>query len=422
MNDFEHHLTALLDDVAQSVDPRPDVEALFAPTITPVANEVHVYRPRWFAVAAAGLVLVGGSAFAMERVTHDPPTRLVPANSPDAEPQRDATTTTSSETSLDGVVDVSLPPQSVFKPVIVVDRPSGVEPTIPTVPPTEPTVPEPTLPAAVIEFTARLGTDGRANTPMTQGFYGNADPGAAIHVSSDYGVSDTVATAEGKWKTTLTMTDVPAGTKVGVRIASSTSDRVRQFVLERPGATPTTPPVATIEFLASLGADGQSGSPMTEGFFGTAQPGSAIHVATQWGVADTTAGPEGHWEVVVTMPDVPPGTTVAVRITSNTSTRVREFTLHRPGPVTIDFTAHEGWTTTDATPPVDEFTGTSTAGALIAVTSPYGNAQVESNADGQWSSRPTFPDAPVGVTFNVHITSSKSTVAYDFPLTRVSPA
>ena len=53
MNDFEHRLTALLDDVASSVHPRSDVDALFTPTVTPVPNEVHTYRPRWIAVAAA---------------------------------------------------------------------------------------------------------------------------------------------------------------------------------------------------------------------------------------------------------------------------------------------------------------------------------------------------------------------------------
>ena len=64
----------------------------------------------------------------------------------------------------------------------------------------------------------------------------------------------------------------------------------------------------------------------------------------------------------------------------------------------------------------------STAGAVISITSPYGGAQAVSNADGHWTARPTFPDAPVGVTFNVHITSSLGTATYDFPLTRVGPA
>jgi hypothetical protein len=88
----------------------------------------------------------------------------------------------------------------------------------------------------------------------------------------------------------------------------------------------------------------------------------------------------------------------------------------------MDFTAAAGWATTDATPPVDEYSGNSTAGAVITLTSPYGGTQVVSNAEGHWTARPTFPDAPVGVTFNVHITSSKGTATYDFPLTRVAPA
>ena len=304
---------------------------------------------------------------------------------------------------------------SANKPVI---EPRVVEPIVPV---TEPTVPptEPTVAPVVIEFTAKLGTNGLAKTPMTQGFYGNAEPGSAIHLASQYGAADATTNADGKWETTLTMVDVPAGTTVGVRITSSTSDRVREFSLLRP-----VPPPAVIEFRAKLGTNGLANTPMTQGFYGTAQPGSAIRVSCDGGVAETVAGPDGNWETVLTVPDGPPGSTVGVRITSSTATVVREFSLVRPGtppPVSIDFTANAGWATTDATPPVDEYSGTSTAGAVISITSPYGGMQVESNADGKWTARPTFPDAPVGVTFNVHISSSKGTAVYDFPLTRVAP-
>ena len=269
-----------------------------------------------------------------------------------------------------------------------------------------------------------LGTDGRANSPMTQGFSGNAEPGSAIRAASDYGVAETVTNAEGKWKVTLKMLEVPPGTMVAVRITSSASDRVREFSLERP-APPTPPAPATIEFLAYPGANGQANSPMTQGFFGTATPGSAIRAGSDWGVAETVADATGNWATTLVMPDVAPGTTFGVRITSSTSTRVREFTLQRPGtptPTSIDFTANAGWATTDATPPVCEYWGTSTAGAVITLASPYGGAQVVSNGDGKWTARPTFPDVPAGVTFTVHITSSKGTAVYDFPLTRVGPA
>jgi hypothetical protein len=279
---------------------------------------------------------------------------------------------------------------------------------------------EPTVAPVVIEFTAKLGADGRSKTPMTQGFYGNAQPGSAIRVASQYGVSETTANGEGKWETTLTMREVPAGTKVAVRITSSTSERVREFTLERPAP----PPPAVIEFTAKLGADGQANTPMTQSFYGTAQPGSAIRVGSEWGVAETVAGPEGNWDATLVMPEVPAGTKVAVRITSSTTDKVREFTLQRPGaptPPSVDFTANAALTTTDASPPFNEYWGTSTAGAVITISSPYGGTQVESNGEGHWSARVVFPDAPVGAPFNVHITSSKSEVAYDFALTRVGP-
>ena len=421
MNDFESRLTAVLDDVAKSVRPHPDPDSVFFPMVTTIPNNVRVFRPRYFAVAAASLVLVGGSAFAMERISGDQPTRVAPAASPDTEPTEPTTTSIEpTATSIEQRVDAPAS-ETVFKPVIVKDR--EVPATEPTVPPTEPTVAptEPTVAPVVIEFTAKLGANGRANTPMTQGFYGKAQPGSAIRVASQYGVSETTANEAGAWETTLTMVEVPAGTKVAVRITSDTSTRVREFTLERPA-----PPAPTvIEFTAALGANGQANTPMTQGFHGTAQPGSAIRIATDWGVAETVAGPNGNWETTLTLGDVPPGTTVPVRITSSTTDRVREFTLQRPGtatPPSIDFTANAGWTTTDASPPADEYWGNSTAGAVITITSPYGGATVTSNADGHWTARPTFPDAPVGVTFNVHITSSLGTATYDFPLTRVGPA
>jgi hypothetical protein len=426
MNTFEDRLTVLLDDVASSVHPHPDPDGIFTPTVTVMPNNVRVFRPRYIAVAAAGLFFVGGSAFAMERMNSDSPKRVVPAASPVTEPRHEPTSTsTAPTTTVATAVETTLPSESPHKPVIEPVRPT--EPTVaPTVPPTEPTVPptEPTAAPVVIEFTAKLGADGRAKNPMTQGFYGNAQPGSAIRAESPYGVAETTANGYGKWELKLTMLEVPPGTNVPVRITSSTSERVREFSLLRPAAE-APPTTVVIEFTAFLGANGQANTPMTQGFYGKAQPGSAIRVGSDWGVAETVAGPDGIWETTLTMGEVPPGTTIGVRITSSTSDRVREFTLQRPGtaePPSIDFTAKAAFTTTDATPPFDEYWGTSTAGAVISLTSPYGSKQVTSNAEGKWSARIEFPDAPVGETFNVHVTSSKGTAVYDLPLTRVSPA
>ena len=323
MNDFENRLSALLDDVASSVHPRLDHDALFVPTVKPMPHNVHRFGPRFVAFAAAGIVLLGGTAFAMERVTSDPPKRVTSADTPATKPTDAPTTTTT-------------------KPI---------EPVITTVPvkPTEPVIT--TVPVKPVTI-------------------------------------ETVVT---------TLPDKPV----------------------------TKPPVApvVIEFLAKLGADGQANAPMTQGFFGTAMPGSAIRIASEWGVAETSAAPNGKWDATLVMLEVPPGTTVGVRITSSTSERVREFVLVRPGiatPIPIDFTANAALTTTNATPAVNEYWGTSTAGAVISITSPYANLQVESSAAGKWSARLEFPDAPVGVAFNVHITSSKGEASYDFSLIRLA--
>lgn len=419
MNDFEHRLTALLDDVAASVHPHPRPDSMFIPIVTPVTNHASRYRPRFAVAAAAGVLVLGGSALAMERVTSEPPNRVTTADTPVTEPSDEAITTTA-------------PPvtEPAIEPITTLEDSIDITPTKPLLGPVvggnaaglafEPKA-DSTLPPVAIEFTANLGADGRAKNPMQQGFYGTALPGSAIRVASSYGVAETTAGAGGEWETTLKMIEVPYGTKVGVRITSSTSDKVREFALLRPA--PLTP--ATIEFTANLGADGQANTPMTQGFFGTAQPGSAIRIASDWGVAETVAGLNGNWDATLVMYEVQPGTKVGVRITSSTADKAREFMLRRPGaptPPSIAFTASAAFTTCDSTPPFNEYWGTSTAGAVISITSPYGSGQVESNAEGHWEARLEFPEAPIGVAFNVHITSSKGEAVYDFPLTRVGPA
>jgi hypothetical protein len=377
---------------------------------------VRRFRPSLAAVAAAGIVLLGGSAFAMQQLTSDPPSKVTSAAVPVVE-ATDQPTTTAREL-----------PSTTMREIQVVTTPAPVSVTTvaaapeTTVPPTQPTVPptEPTVPPVVIEFTAKLGANGLAKNPMQQVFSGTAQPGSAIRVASQYGVAETIAKADGTWETLLKMLEVPPGTKVAVRITSSTTGRVREFSLLRP--VPAPPNV--IEFTANLGADGRAATPMTQGFYGTAQPGSAIRVGSDWGVAETVVGPSGSWDATLVMADVPPGTQVNVRITSSTSDKVREFSLLRPGeatPVLVAFTANAAQTTTDHTPPVNEYWGTSTAGAVISITSEYGSKQVESNAEGKWSARLEFPGAPLNATFIVHITSSKGETAYDFPLTRVGP-
>ncbi|MEY2522274.1 MAG: hypothetical protein QOJ66_839, partial [Ilumatobacteraceae bacterium] len=144
MNDFESRLTAVLDDVAKSVRPHHDPDSVFFPMVQTVPNNVRVLRPRYFAVAAASLLLVGGSAFAMERISGDQPTRVIPAESSVTEPTEPTTSVEPTATSIEEVVNATPARETVFKPTIVKEHDAATEPTVPptepTVPPTEPTV------------------------------------------------------------------------------------------------------------------------------------------------------------------------------------------------------------------------------------------------------------------------------------------
>ena len=432
----------LLDDVASSVRPHPKPDALFGPTVKPGPNHIRIFRPRLVGIAAASLMLFGGSALAVKGLGEERGPSVTPADVPVDKPGDRATTNVHRSHDFDGDrggdgrragveyrgsgagreprtnrAHAPEPTVPATEPTVPVTVPA----TEPTVPATQPTVPatRPTTPPAVVAFTANLGGGNLAGSPMKQGFYGTAQPGSAIRVASEYGVAETKANNEGKWEASLKMIEVPGGTTVGVRITANTSDRVFEFALLRP----VVPPPVVVEFTANLGGDGTANSPMTQGFYGTAQPGSAIRIGSEFGVAETVAGENGKWEAKLIMNEIPPGTKVGVRITSSKSDRVFEFALLRPGapaPAAIDFTANAGWTTTDATPPAGEYWGNSTAGAVISITSPYGNKQVESNGEGHWTARLEFPEAPIGATFTVHITSSKGSAVYDFSLTRVA--
>ena len=127
MNDFEHRLTTLLDDVASSVNPRSNPDSVFVATATVVPNNVRVFRPRYFAVAAAGIVFVGGSAFAMQRISGDKPTRVTPAATPASESTAAPSTIAETTTTLVQVVVTTPPAESAHKPVI---EPRITEPTV----------------------------------------------------------------------------------------------------------------------------------------------------------------------------------------------------------------------------------------------------------------------------------------------------
>ena len=523
MNDFSTQLTALLDDVAAGIDPRPDFEAVAATPVPVVSNGMRG-GPRFrrpLAVAAVSVALLGGSVAAFQ-LADESAERL--ATSPDVTQPEPAVRppASASEQNSDGAGALPL----------VDDQPGSDDPAVPA--------------SAGAKYTAQLGRGDLAGDPMFQTVFGSAAPGTQVSVMSEYGSSSVVTNRTSKWKLRLQLSDVPAGRAVPVRVSFAESPIVYEFVLLRPPAAspgtteapkvveepepkpepepepkpepepqpePRPEPVAIaftvtagesynddlylkqlfygsaapgsvvaarsewgaaeavagpdgewemvlklievpdgtvvhvrvtadtggsvfeydlvrrrpqpqpVAFTATLGSANLGGSPMKQGIYGTGTPGSVVLASTEFGSADAVVGPMGNWELQLAMYEVPPSTTVGVRVTNNASAAVYEFGLVRPAsePVAIDFTAQAAFAECDSTPPFNEYWGTSTAGAKITISSDFGGKQVTSNGDGNWEARIEFPDAPVGQTFMVTITSSKGSAVYSFPLTRLAP-
>ena len=75
-------------------------------------------------------------------------------------------------------------------------------------------------------------------------------------------------------------------------------------------------------------------------------------------------------------------------------------------PPKTEFSAHQKYGSSSASPPYDVFYGTAKPGAGIFVESEYGGGRTEANSKGHWEIKVKFPEAPVGKEFRVVIEST----------------
>ena len=537
MNDFSTQLTAMLDDVAGGINPKPNFDAVVMAPVPVVANGAAGGSrfPRFLGVAAVSVALLGGGVAAFQLADGEPDTiatssevtpepavqkpsqQGAPAEGPDAPaivaPQFDdiaadgdhkqsiiepadeyertaelgpleldgnkmsqkvfgnaepgEVVTASSEF---GLAVTAVGEDATWKlRLILTDAPEGAEvpvlvtfgesadvfelivvPPVKTVPettepkpePPKPVEPKPEPPKPVepkpeppkpaeeplpaIDFAVHLGDSYNDETRMKQFFSGSAPAGSVVTATSEWGSVDTVADSKGWWQALLKLYDVPDGTVVHVTVSTNKGGSVFEYDLVRDKPEPETEP-EPVAFTANLG-DGYLGyTPMKQYFHGTATPGSVVVASSDYSSADAVADSKGKWSMKLKMFEVPDGATVGVRVTNNASEGVFEFSLVRPVPEPepepdpIAFTAQAAFVECDSTPPYNEYWGTSTAGAKITISSAFGGKQVSSNADGHWEARVEFPEAPLGETFMVTVTSSKGEAVYSFPFKRVDP-
>jgi hypothetical protein len=347
MNDFDRTLSAMFDEVAGTIQPRPNFDAVLAGGAQAApALQRSPWARRSFrqgvGIAAATALVLGGSAFALgAAVSSDGPATLQ-----DAPPSTD---------DVIEIVDTSGgDPSKTTLPST--SEPDGSEPDDTWPEPTEPTATEPT------------STEPEPTEPST--------------------------------------------------IAPPVTTKPEPPTTTKPLPPPTTVP-APVAFTANLGESNLGGSPMVQWLYGTATPGSRIDAVSAYGSGSAIAGARGGYELKLKMFEVPAGTPVDIRVTNTASASVYEFTVTRPAPQPVEFTAQAAFTTCDSNPVFNEYWGRATAGSTISISSAYGSKVVTAGGEGHWEARVEFPGVPVGTTFMVIVTNSASGSVYEFPFTRV---
>jgi hypothetical protein len=524
-DDFGTTLTALLDDVAASIEPIGDFEAVRDGRVAFVSDPYAGARARGArrfrrpaAVAAATIALVGGSVAAYQGARDDAgvvatssgpastavPTTLnpvAPATStpgePDAADATEGTAATSGDTAPEPTGDeiaytadvahvdvsgaapqakltgtaragdtvvvttahgggstiasptgkwyvlVSLPgapvgdlagevsfPDASLRVAVTITVPAAPAPEPEPAPETSTTVaptttakpvttsPEepPKEPPAAPAFTATLGWTEGDGTPLDAGLWGKAAPGSVVTAASPAGSASTTVRPDGHWEMILRLDGLAPGAKVAVVVTNSADGKVYEFHAKAPHQEGASKP-----FTAELGNADFSIEPAKQMIVGTGATGSVVRAESAYGVAETTIGHEGKYDLKLKLAGAPAGTVVRIRVTNTASEVVREFDVVRQAPTPIGFSANAKYTECDSTPPFNEYWGTAPVGATITITSPYGGGQVTANEHGKWSARIEFPDAPVGTVFDVAVTSNQGGSA-SFPLVRVNPA
>ncbi len=315
---------------------------------------------------------------------------------------------------------VAMPGAPTTEPTATVPASTVPEPTTPvsTKPVTGTTVPKTvTDPGKTTSFTAVLGWTEGNGAPLKVGLWGKADAGSTVTVASDRGTASTVASAAGTWEIVLELRDVPPGGKVGLRVSSSTSEKVHDFTAKAPHAEPV---AVTKPFTVALGHADLGANPMKQVFTGTGNAGSVVRVASDYGVVEATVGKEGSWEAKLKV-EAPYGVVVGVRVTNSASPSSFDFALQRPAAPVQEFTAKAAFA--DCNEPIawNEYSGKAAPGAVITIESPFGGGVVTARSDGTWSARVEFPSAPIDQTFMVKVRSSQGGPVYEYAFVRLAP-
>jgi hypothetical protein len=421
-DDFGTTLTALLDDVAAGIEPRGDFEAVRDGHVALVTNGGDTTATtgsrfrRTAAIAAASVMLIGGGVAAYRASADDGSLSMADdvttTASPTTKPHSPATT-----------VHSTTPPTTEHSPV--------------TAPPTSQT-PMP------IARSAQLAGVTNENGTVVAKFVGTAPAGEQVTVTTPFGSATATAAESGEWYALATLAGAPAGDTTATVTFSGGPDAVTLPVtvpaapVTVPQATTTTlkpvepapttvvatttvpkPPPAAVEFTATLGWSEGDGTPLDVGLWGKAAPGATVTASSSAGSGSTTAGNDGHWEMVLRLDGLAPGARAGIRVSNSASTKVVERSARAPE-APKPFTAQLGSGDLASNPMKQTIVGTGPAGSTVRAESVHGAAEAVIGTGGNYEMRINLYDVPVGSSASIRVTNSAGG-AVDLSVTRQAP-
>jgi hypothetical protein len=425
MNDVDTRLTALFDEIASSIDPTPDFEAVMNGTggLTPVAGTANAGRGgrpfrRVIAVAAAVALVAGGAAAAFQL---------------DGEPEMVASDELVVPTTIESEVTVPTTTGGDAESETTSDDTGEVE-------------------DPVNIRTAALGA-GRLDTdPIRQIVLGRSMPGELVRVSTPYGETETTTDDDGRWRVVLEIAGVPPTTLVPIEVSFEDETTI-ELTIVTPAAEPeptpdttvaaeepepkaeepkaeepkteqpkteqpkTEQPVAAVPFTASLGASYADASPMKQVVFGTATPGTKVLVTSAYGNTTVEAGSKGGWEAHLKMHDVPGGTDVRITVTASGFGQEYEFWVRRPMPEAKPFTAAIAATHLEGDPVKVVFQGTGAPGSKVTASADYGSADTVVSGSGHWELKLMMSGVPAQTNVGIRVADAASGTTKDFSVT-----
>jgi Glucodextranase, domain B len=182
------------------------------------------------------------------------------------------------------------------------------------------------------------------------------------------------------------------------------------------GATTTQAPTTTLDttppaLAVTSPADGTHFEETIVTFSGETEPGATVIAGGKWPAA---VDAEGRWSIqLVLAPGANGAGFVATDSQGNQTTARITVYYDAPEPTTTstteappegkEFTANATYYSCSESPPYDVYYGTADQGTLVTISSEYGSASVEVNAEGHWEKKVLFEAAPYGVSFLVTV-------------------